>query len=335
MVVAGSASGAVVSLDTTAVPGAASRSRSGSRWPSPPLTGVLLVLGASWLLTAARLTAPYYVTDSVGRSQRTIHPAALDDWWQLGVAPVAALVVLGVAVWRCGWRRAGGSFVVAVAVGLVVIQIHAAFRLSYTDGDVPRDMLIYNTTSPDVTRMLADLERLSYEVNGDRSLAIQYGGEIDWPLSWYLRDFDGSFLRTTVQPGTDVPVIILASQRTPEIRDPEAQVARPLLRSGYTEQTYILRWHEPEGAIYRNFAIAPEIPPDRSAWGEADRPHGPLAILGSIRNSLLAATTPEGQQRLWRIVFYRELPQPPITYSYSIFVRNDLVPLYNAIHYGP
>ena len=112
-------------------------------------------------------------------------------------------------------------------------------------------------------------------------------------------------------------------------------MARPLLRAGYTEQTYVLRWHEPEGAIYRNFAIAPGLPPDRSAWGEADRPHGPLAILGSIRDSLLTATKPEGQQRLWRLVFYRELPVPPITYTYSLFVRNDLVPAWNAIHYGP
>ena len=182
--------------------------------------------------------------------------------------------------------------------------------------------------------MVADLEQLSLLTTGDRGLGIQYGGEVDWPLYWYLRDFGGSVHRGTVQPGSDVPVIILPSQRTPETPVPEAERARPLLRADYTELPYVLRWHEPESAIYRNFAIAPEIPPGWSAWKRAEDPHGPLAILGSVWSSLTTATTPAGQQRLWRLVFYRELPEPPITYSYSLFIRNDLVPAWSMVHYG-
>ena len=308
--------------------------RAGSGWAVPLTTGVLLTLGAAWLLTAARLTRPVYVLDAAGRPQRTIDPAALDDWWLLGVPPVLAVVVVGLSLWRFGVRPAAGSVAVALVVGLLLLQVHAGFRLSYTDGDVARDSLIYNTTTPDVSRMVSDLERLSYEVNGDRSLPIQYGDEIDWPLYWYLRNFDGSVHQSTIQPGTDVSVIILASQHTREIPVPDAERARPLLRAGYTEQQYVLRWHEPESAIYRNFAIAPELPPGRSAWGKAENPHGLVAIFGSIWSSLMTATTPDGQQRLWRIVFFREMPEHPITYTYSLFVRNDLMPAYNAIHYG-
>ncbi len=315
-------------------PDAVPITRRSSGWAMPITVGLLLTLGAAWLLMAGRLTRPVYVPDAAGRLQRTIDPAALDDWWLLAVPPVVAVAVVGLTLWRFGLRPAAGSVAVALVVGLLLLQVHAGFRLSYTDGDVARDGLIYNTTTPDVPRMVSDLERLSYEINGDRSLAIQYGGEVDWPLYWYLRDFDGSVHRDTVQPGTDVPVIILASQRTPEIPVPDAEAARPLLQAGYTEQTYVLRWHEPEGAIYRNFAIAPELPPGSSAWGKAENPHGLTAILGSIWSSLLTATTPVGQQRLWRIVFYRELPEPPITYTFSLFVRNDLVPVYTAIHYG-
>ncbi len=307
---------------------------SGSGWAVPLATGLLLTLGAAWLLIASRLTRPVYAPDAAGRPQRTIDPAALDDWWLLGVPPVLAVVVVGLSLWRFGVRPAAGSVALALVVGLLLLQVHAGFRLSYTDGDVARDSLIYNTTTPDVSRMVSDLERLSYEINGDRSLAIQYGDDVNWPLYWYLRNFDGSVHQSTIQPGTDVSVIILASQHTREIPVPDADIARPLLRAGYTEQTYILRWHEPEGAIYRNFAIAPELLPDRSAWGKAENPHGLVAILGSIWSSLMTATTPDGQQRLWRIVFFREMPEHPITYTYSLFVRYDLVPAYNAIHYG-
>lgn len=307
----------------------------GSRRTVALVGGLLLLLGASWLMTAARLTAPFYVVDPSGERQQTVAPEALAQWWQLLVAPASAAATLAIAGWRFGWRSAASSAAAALVIGLLLFQVHAGFRLSYTDGDVPRDGLIYNTTSPDVQRMMADLERLSYEVEGDLGLSIQYGGAVDWPLHWYLRAFGSSFVRSTVQPGIDVPVIVLASQRTPEIAVPEAERARPLLATGYTERRYVLRWHEPESAIYRNFAIAPEIPPGSSAWKDADDPHGPLAILGSVWSSFRTATTPEGQQRLWRIVFYRELPQPPIGYTFSLFIRNDLVPVYDAIHYGP
>ena len=302
-------------------------------WAFPLTAAALLTLGAAWLLTAGRLTRPVYLPDAAGRLRRTIDPAALDDWWLLVVPPVLAVVLIALAVWRLSWRPAAGAAVLALIVGLLLLQVHAGFRLSYTDGDVPRDGLIYNTTSPDVQRMMSDLERLSYEVNGDRSLPIQYGGEVDWPLYWYLRDFSGSFVRTTATAGPDVPVIILASQRTDEIPVPEAEVARPLLRADYTEQQYVLRWHEPEGAIYRNFAIAPELPPGRSAWQNADDPHGPGAILDSIWSSIATQTTAEGQQRLWRIIFFREMPEETINFGYSLFIRNDLVPTYNTIHY--
>ncbi len=102
---------------------------------------------------------------------------------------------------------------------------------------------------------------------------------------------------------------------------------------GYTAQTYVLRWHEPEWAIYRDFAIAPEIPPDRSAWERASNPHGLTAIGGSIVSSFKTLGTPEGQQRLFRLTMYRELPDGLNGYRFRVYIRNDLVPLYNQIRY--
>ena len=294
------------------------------RWPVPTLTAALLVLGGAWLLLAARLTSPRFV-ETRDQLSRVISQNARDDWWQLIVPPVAAIVLIVLAVWLAGATRAARATMAALIVGLLVLQIHAGFRLSYTQGDVARDGLIYNTTTPDVQRMMSDLERLSYELNGDRSLAIQYGDDVNWPLYWYLRNFDGSFFQASVDANTDTPVIILPSNA--------ADRARSTLAGTYTEQPYVLRWHEPESAIYRNFAIAPELPPGRSAWKDETDPHGVGAILGSIWDSIMTQTTPEGQQRLWRLIFYREMPDQTINFDYSIFIRDDLVPTYNTIHY--
>ena len=294
------------------------------RWAIPAITAALLVTGAAWLILAAHLSSPRFVTarDQITRS---IAPSALDDWWKLIVPPTVAIVLIALAVWLAGATRAARATMAALLIGLLLLQVHAGFRLSFTQGDVARDGLIYNTTTPDVQRMVSDLERLSYELNGDRGLAIQYGNDVNWPLYWYLRNFSGSYFDASVTAGTDTPVIILPSSA--------ADRARPTLSGTYTEQPYVLRWHEPESAIYRNFAIAPELPPGRSAWRNEADPHGPGAILRSIWDSVMTQTTAEGQQRLWRIVFFREMPDQTINFDYSLFIRNDLVPTYNTIHY--
>jgi hypothetical protein len=103
---------------------------------------------------------------------------------------------------------------------------------------------------------------------------------------------------------------------------------------GYTSQTYVLRWHEPEGAIYRRFAIAPELAPPSSAWGVELNPHGITAIAESIWSSIMTQSTPEGEQRLFRLLFFREMPEGLNGYRYKIYIRNDLLPHYNDIRYG-
>ncbi len=288
------------------------------------LATALLICGGTWLLLAARLTSPRFIENG-GDPQRILAPNVLDDWWQLIIPPMAAVLLIGVSVWMAGATRAARGTLVALLLGLLLLQTHAGFRLSYAQGDVARDSLIYNTTTPDVQRMMSDLDRLSYEINGDRSLAIQYGDDVNWPLYWYMRNFTGSFYRASVDATTDTPVIILPSNA--------ADRARSTLGGTYTEQEYVLRWHEPESQIYRNFAIAPEIPPGRSAWRNEADPHGIGAIIQSIWSSTMTQTTAEGQQRLWRLVFFRENPAATIDFTYSLFIRNDLVPVYNSIHY--
>ena len=108
--------------------------------------------------------------------------------------------------------------------------------------------------------------------------------------------------------------------------------AEPWL-DNYTAQEYILRWWFPEDPIYRNFALAPELNPGRSAWTSTEQPHGPLDILRSVGSSLAQLGTPEGQQRVYRLVMYRDLPARIDGYPYRLYVRNDLLPAFNDIRY--
>ena len=103
---------------------------------------------------------------------------------------------------------------------------------------------------------------------------------------------------------------------------------------GYTTQGYVLRWHEPESSIYRRFAIAPELEPFLSAWQAETNPHGVGAIAESIWSSMMTQSTVEGEQRLFRLLFYREMPAGINPYRYNLYIRDDLLPLYNEIRYG-
>ena len=303
-----------------------------SAWAGAALAAALLVLAASWFLLAAHLTYGRWVQTSTLSWEREIPAAALDDWWMLAVPPLAAMALIVAAIWALGARRAAYATLVATFLTCALVQVHQGFRLSFLEGDIARDTLIYNTTAPDITQLTHDLEAMSELVYGDQGIRIAYDGCSQWPLNWYLRDFPNRELASTVpdDPATGPPVII----GVPAAWDGSRGCTLPDEIDGYTAQTYVLRWHEPEQSVYREFAIAPEIPVGRSAWRTADQPHDLPAIARSVLDSLLTQTEPEGQQRLFRLLFFRELPAGLNPYRFKVYVRNDLLPYYNQVRYG-
>jgi uncharacterized protein (TIGR03663 family) len=292
------------------------------------LLGVLIILSVSWFFLAATKTAGTWTEVMPGTWERTISQGTLNDWWYLAVPPLAALVVIAAAIWMIGPRKTAYTVVAAAFVVLSLFQVHQGFRMTFLDGDVAVDTMIYNTTSPDVTKVSADLAQLSLNVHGDDSLTIQFDGCVQWPFNWYLRDFPNASLGSAVpvDPATGPEVLIGHPW--------DASCGLPQEIPGYTEQTYVLRWHEPEHQVYRQFAIAPEIPPGWSAWTTMDQPHDLGAVARSIWSSVEQVTTSEGQQRLFRLMMFREMPAGLTSYEFKVYVRNDMLPYYNDVRYG-
>ena len=154
----------------------------------------------------------------------------------------------------------------------------------------------------------------------DASIALSYAWNLATRLQWGLIPTESTNSATS-----PLNVLLLAT-------------AAALLRLGgvspawglelvFVGSTVALTWGWPR------VAIAPEIAPGRSAWRSSDQPHGLLAIAASIGESLSHLFTAEGQQRLYRLVMYRDLPVRIDSYDYTLYIRNDLVPLYNEIRY--
>jgi hypothetical protein len=292
----------------------------------------LLVLAGSWYLIAAHFTYGQWVAITPTTWERQIPRWAIEDWWMLAIPPLAAMGLIIAGIWVMGARRTAYATLTAMFVVFSLFQVHQGFRLTFLEGDTAKDTLIYNTTAPDVTQLTHDLGEMSDIAYGDRSMAIMYDGCSQWPLNWYLRDFPNRQMSSTLSndPATMAPVII----GVPAAWDGSRACTLPDEIEGYTSQTYVLRWHEPEQAIYREFAIAPEIPVGRSAWLTAGQPHGIVDIARSVLDSFQTLTHPDGQQRLFRLLMYRELPQGLNPYRIKVYVRNDMLPYYNEVRYG-
>jgi len=299
-------------------------------WASVTMVVALLVAGGSWMILAARMSYPVITETDDDEIVRVVGQGALDQWWMLAIPPIAAVLLVGAVAYSRGIRNAGRPVIAALAIGLLIVQIHAGWRVSMREGDVARDTLIYNTSTPDVTRVVGELGLLSNELYGDLSIDVWYDDDTSWPFNWYLRDFDDRrfFGGSLDAPPEGAEVLLVSNDNLDDVQNQ---------MDGYTAQAYVMRWHEPEGSVYRDFAIAPEIPVGRSALNESLEGENPLTIarlvLGSIASSVSTQADPAGQQRLWRLVMYREMPQSTINFGYTVYVRNDLIPLYNTIRY--
>jgi uncharacterized protein (TIGR03663 family) len=307
-------------------------SRSLLFWPEWGLLAALLLTGGAWIAIAARLTIGQFVADDNAQRgfwRRTLTSYDAHHWWWLAIPPAVAIVLIAANyAWR-GPRRTGLAALAALTVGLSLLQVHAAWRMNYQEADVPKDMLIYTQTSPDVARLMNELDRLSEETTGGKDLKIWYDSGVSWPMQWYLRDytrkeFKGTSIPDGVPIPSDVAVVIVSNQYERGFQD---------ALDGFTAQEYVLRWWFPE-ETYRDFAIAPELPVGRSAWKSSDQPHDPLAILESIGDTLDHELTPEGQLRLYRLLMYRDLDWPNGQFNFKVYIRNDLLPFFNDIRYG-
>lgn len=286
---------------------------------------VLLFMG--WFFLTARETFGSW-NESSGVWIRQVASSALRDWWMQAIPPLAAMFLIAAAVWIIGPRRTMYSTLVAAFAVMSMFQVHAGFRMSFLEGDLAKDTMIYNTIGPDVHQLVDDMHELSYLLYGNNEIHIVVDScAMQWPQLWYFRDteFPNAKLGTFVLSGS--PDVILTGQGTSED-------CWPSEIPGYTSQLYFMRVHEGESATYRKFAIAPELTPGRSAWEFASDPTDLKAVLKSIRNSIEYSLTPEGQQRLFRLVMYRDPAGPQTVWVMRVWVRNDILPQYNEVRYG-
>lgn len=302
-------------------------------WTDVALFGGMVAAVIGWFLISARLTygnfnAACAPTANARNGCRQVNDSDLNMWWVLIIPPLVFLAFLGYGLMKRGWRTTAIVGLTAAIVVLGLLQIRVGWRLAYANPDVPVEMMVYTQTAPDVKIGVEEANQIS------RTLAAEGDGEVlfdtnslAWPYWWYLRHNEqaNSFGGTTLPEDTDAAVIFIVSSSG------NSQENAAVL-ANYTGVEHPFRWHFPE-ETYRFFALAPELRPGRSAWLSADQPHGPFDILKSMAESTAVLFSADGQQEMFRMIVYRDLNDELGYFSYQIYVRNDLLPLWAEIRY--
>lgn len=135
-----------------------------------------------------------------------------------GIGLLLALVTVGAvaaAYWAGGARGLAQAGGVAVGAFLLVLSVRAALTASFAYGDIPREMLVYTQTSPDVPRLVEDIERAgeSTGLGRDIPIVVDASDGFSWPWAWYLRDYTNvGYPTLTGDEPPESGAIILASQ---------------------------------------------------------------------------------------------------------------------------
>ncbi len=177
---------------------------------------------------------------------------------------------------------------------LAVLTARAAFTLTFVNYDMATEFLAYSHGTPDVKRMLAEVEEVADRTGVGSDLVVAADDDTAWPLTWYLRVYpkQAFYADTPTLEAMRSPVVIVGSKNLP--------AAEPYLERDYVKRDYRLVW-----------------------W--------PIEDYAGIDLDTILATLadPEARRRVWNIAVHRRydgvsLAEWPYRHEFKLFVRRDL-----------
>ena len=200
--------------------------------------------GAMWLLAVPVSVIFLLVVlfDSAPFTERTVDALASTMQWILAVL---ALAGIGYGVWLTVKRVGVGAALRVAGVGFVAIlfalTVRFTYMLNYINYDMATEYLVYAHATPDVKRMLAELDLISERTVGGRNIVVAYDEDTSWPLSWYMRQYPNARFYGA-NPNADVmssPVVLVGSKNY--------ELVRPYLERDYVKRTYRQVWWPDQG----------------------------------------------------------------------------------------
>lgn len=204
-----------------------------NRWRErPPITnGMLVALGAAAMVAFGALLMVAYLPDGTAMHALRIFVVAV------------AIGAVAFIARPYGQSAAPAIASVAIAGALVPFSLRAMAMASFERGDVPKDLLVYTQSSPQLKDIADDIERLAAAtgLGYDLPIAIDTTDSFAWPWAWYLRDYRAvSYLDFSVGPPSgQYQVMLVAAGNLGRIQD---YLARPATTAYAAPERYPHRW---------------------------------------------------------------------------------------------
>ncbi len=183
------------------------------------------------------------------------------------ILAVLGLLLLGLQVLasKIGRSQALGIVGLITVVIMFGFTFRAGWIASFENGDVPKEMLVYTQTAPDIHNLVEEIERAS-ELTGDRykiKVAIDIRDAYSWPWQWYLRRYEQVSFRDhtsdEIEVGEDRVIAVINENNNAK--------AITKLPDGFSDgRKLVHRWWFPER--YRDLTVGTVIDTlkDRNRW---------------------------------------------------------------------
>ena len=182
---------------------------------------------------------------------------ALSFFTLWGLFGAAGVLVVGLT-WlarQVTWKTALSASALVMCGILFLLTVRAGWVATYVNSDVPRDMLIYTQTAPDIRNLVREIEEVG-ELTGDRKeirISVDSAEGYTWPWAWYLRGYDNALYPDQAErvspPGEGTAVVVINAKNNDKLK--------PELGDGYTEGRRIVhRWWFPENETYKNPSLS-------------------------------------------------------------------------------
>ncbi len=280
--------------------------------PAQARRALALYLGSMLLIAAF---ATIVLTRLILRTAAEPGGSANTPWLMLATLLMWAALTIGYGTFQ-GWRRAIGGFVIAMGLICGLYTFRSAWRLNYQNGDIPVEMMVYVQSSPDVARVMRDLERISIAEDGRMTLPIMNDNEQIW--KWYTRNFERKVEFNGAMPGVpsnDIAAILM-------IQDNWNTNTNNV--QGFVEGRFPLRWWFPEHAFYR---LATETKTDANGNvvfgpdGETLTQRAPFERDSTIGRLVRRPWDAPTLNELWRYLLFRQPPAQLDAVDFKVFVR--------------
>lgn len=199
---------------------------------------------AIWLvaLMPALLFAAAYVATRNPFSGRTSADASETVQWVLGLIVLAGLVYL-TAHWAgsVGWGAATRLLGVGFVAVLFLFTIRFSVMLNYINFDMATEYLVYAHGSPDIKRVMSEIDLISERTVGANNIVVAYDDASSWPMSWYMRDYPNAryYGESPNSDSMSAPVVLVGPKNYDKVR--------PYLARDYVKRTYRRIWWPDQG----------------------------------------------------------------------------------------